>query len=254
MVNTFLTHEDFAVSARNLDRARLGKQRVEAYQILNLIEDLKLLSGLLDIPLDPANLRESIKKIYQAEKKLDVFVVVGPDEVFQIDRYLVQVQKIIRVLDGEEVEETRQMTIVNPYPNPISHPPAVRIDGDVVEETSFRPSPHPVKYTGTERIVKLGFANHPAVRMWFQHTDALKAYINAHIDEWVARGYTNNMRRYQVADGYSRPQWTLDPEFHRNHRAALLGKELDRHEKDWYITRDEFTSSGEFAGYIWPEL
>lgn len=36
-MNTFLPHPDFNVSARCLDRARLGKQRVEALQILNVL-------------------------------------------------------------------------------------------------------------------------------------------------------------------------------------------------------------------------
>ena len=62
MVNTFLTNEDFKISAKSLDRARLGKQRVEAYQILNLIEDIKRLSILLEIEIDPKNLKLSISK------------------------------------------------------------------------------------------------------------------------------------------------------------------------------------------------
>ena len=51
MVNTFLTSSDFVQSAKNLDRARLGKQRVEPYQVLNLIQDIKLLAPLLDVRL-----------------------------------------------------------------------------------------------------------------------------------------------------------------------------------------------------------
>lgn len=36
MVNTFLISSDFDKNAQLLDNARLGKQRVEAYQILNI--------------------------------------------------------------------------------------------------------------------------------------------------------------------------------------------------------------------------
>jgi len=36
-MQTFLPYEDFAASARVLDRQRLGKQRVEAWQILNAL-------------------------------------------------------------------------------------------------------------------------------------------------------------------------------------------------------------------------
>jgi hypothetical protein len=33
-----------------------------------------------------------------------------------------------------------------------------------------------------------GWKNHPAVKMWEGHTGALALYMNAMIDEWVARG------------------------------------------------------------------
>lgn len=36
-MNTFLPYPDFAASARSLDRARLGKQRVEAFQIIRTL-------------------------------------------------------------------------------------------------------------------------------------------------------------------------------------------------------------------------
>jgi hypothetical protein len=40
MVNTFVTHWPLQETFKRLDNARLGKQRVEAYQILNLITDV----------------------------------------------------------------------------------------------------------------------------------------------------------------------------------------------------------------------
>ena len=39
MVNTFLISSDFKQSAKFLDWRRLGKQRAEAFQILNIILD-----------------------------------------------------------------------------------------------------------------------------------------------------------------------------------------------------------------------
>jgi hypothetical protein len=41
MVNTFLPYSDFAKTASVLDNKRLGKQRVEAKQIIDIIEKLK---------------------------------------------------------------------------------------------------------------------------------------------------------------------------------------------------------------------
>jgi hypothetical protein len=40
-VQTFLPYPDFAASARVLDRQRLGKQRVEAWQILNTLTGVR---------------------------------------------------------------------------------------------------------------------------------------------------------------------------------------------------------------------
>ena len=44
MVNLFLTDSDYRKSAKNLDDKRLGKQRVEAFQILTLLQDLNFLA------------------------------------------------------------------------------------------------------------------------------------------------------------------------------------------------------------------
>ena len=49
-MQTFLPYEDFRASARVLDRQRLGKQRVEAKQILQALERPGEPSGWEDIP------------------------------------------------------------------------------------------------------------------------------------------------------------------------------------------------------------
>ena len=43
---------------------------------------------------------------------------------------------------------------------------------------------------------KVGWMNHPARFMWIGYMDALKLYHNVCIQEWVARGYNNNMKLY----------------------------------------------------------
>lgn len=52
MVNTFLVCEDFEASAKELDNKRLGKQRVEAFQILNILKTLEHISGLEGLTVD----------------------------------------------------------------------------------------------------------------------------------------------------------------------------------------------------------
>ena len=54
LLNTFLICPDYAASAAGLDRKRLGKQRVEAYQALNLVRSLRYLGTHYRAPL-PSN-------------------------------------------------------------------------------------------------------------------------------------------------------------------------------------------------------
>ena len=45
-----------------------------------------------------------------------------------------------------------------------------------------------------------GWHRHPAVQMWKGYRLALRAYANAIISEWVARGYVNNIPLYDVPE------------------------------------------------------
>lgn len=73
-------------------------------------------------------------------------------------------------------------------------------------------------------IIKLGYGLHAAVRMWFGYTYALKHYYNTIIDEWVRRGYVNNMSKYNIVDKIIYPPWFGDENFHNSHRSVLLAK------------------------------
>jgi hypothetical protein len=205
MVNTFLVDEDFRESAKKLDNRRLGKQRVEAYQILNLIENIRILSvqsGIRCMGDFQVFIRE-IKKWYQ--KKPFVYILSG--------EFLIEHLK-----QGDEHEEWNKNKIT-------------------VE-------------TG-ERVIKMGFCNHPIVEMWFGYEDALKEYIDSHIDEWKARGYKNTMKRYGVKGG-EKPVWCSWKKFHDNHKGALINKEVDREEKIWYQKMDDFVVVKEdYVDYIW---
>ena len=52
---------------------------------------------------------------------------------------------------------------------------------------------------------KGGWLNHPAVKMWFNHEDALAAYHNAMLYEWMYRGYINNMPKLPHSNNYIIP-------------------------------------------------
>ncbi len=50
MVNTFLPHADFVQTAKTLDNKRLGKQRVEAKQIINILSVKNYAGGWANHP------------------------------------------------------------------------------------------------------------------------------------------------------------------------------------------------------------
>lgn len=68
-----------------------------------------------------------------------------------------------------------------------------------------------------------GWSKHPASKMWEGYEDALSLYYNIIIDEWIARGYKNNMQQIDVPTCVM-PRWLGNPVFHASHRSNLLRK------------------------------
>jgi len=89
-----------------------------------------------------------------------------------------------------------------------------------------------------------GWVNHPATQMWKGHTCFLAMYCNAMIDEWVSRGYKNNMQKLPHCSNPRPPWWWGWRPVHMSHRAALNRKKPDYYHFD----------AGDYMnwGYIWP--
>ncbi|CAH6418881.1 Hypothetical protein POVN_LOCUS605 [uncultured virus] len=94
-----------------------------------------------------------------------------------------------------------------------------------------------------------GWRNHPAVKMWEGYAPALKAYINAHIDEWARRGKNNNTKpKLEVNEKVVYPWWMQTEAIYHSHRANLLRKDptyyaaLLPHTDEAYLGK----------GYFWP--
>ena len=220
MVNTFLTDANFSVSASSLDSRRLGKQRVEGLQILRLIEHLTFCAKYFrdPIPPDHRQRREWIRSIVRKYQALPYRFIIRETSI----RLFIQV----------DLNVFRQIPKKMHFKKPIT-----------IEGIEIHPS---------DIVMSFGFVYHPAVQMWLGHKDALCAYINAHIQEWIRRGNANTMKIYAIPEVYSRPEWTYDEKIHRIHRASLLKKEKERNESPWYIQQDTFINAGEFTDYEWP--
>ena len=84
-----------------------------------------------------------------------------------------------------------------------------------------------------ERTDTKGWRNHPITKMWKGYEDALKMYFNLCVEEWVYRGYNNNMLLENVPE-YPKikyPHWLGNKSFHSSHRANLLRKDYNYYHK-----------------------
>ena len=207
MVNTFITSKSYSKSASYLDRARLGKQRVEAYQILLLLQDLRAISRYFKISA-PAQINEDeINQEIQGHFERGVWI------------------KNIRLLYFRYLKK--------------GNSPLLRRLNN-----------------GKERKITLGFSSHPILKMWVGYEESLKRYINIHIDEWVARGYKNTMKKYTIDPQKEiLPWWIRFPWVKYSHKSSLLRKEKYRNEKEHYVKNPKFTSktpeNWKKCGYLW---
>ena len=85
--------------------------------------------------------------------------------------------------------------------------------------------------------------NHPAVLMWKGYEDALLAYQDAMIKEWIRRGYRNNML-LRSSGTYENPPWLGDSRLHLSHQSNLVRKN-----PEYY--GPIFNIHGELP-YFWP--
>ena len=91
-----------------------------------------------------------------------------------------------------------------------------------------------------------GWIHHPAVRMWQGYHHALALYHNLCIEEWIRRGYNNNMpllRIYQQR--LVMPPWMGSRKFHASHRQTLLWKNPEHYSQFGWKEEPKYE-------YVWP--
>lgn len=90
------------------------------------------------------------------------------------------------------------------------------------------------------------WSNHPAVLMWHGHVNELKYYCNCMIEEWIRRGYVNNMQLYTITK-LKMPWFIGVDSIHYSYQANLLRKDYSYYSKIFNLPKFY-----EGAGYIWP--
>jgi hypothetical protein len=97
----------------------------------------------------------------------------------------------------------------------------------------------------TGRTTSSAWKNHPAVLMWKGCEDALALYADTCIEEWIRRGYRNNMPLMSSSQDPKMPRWLGDPGYHAAHRSNLLRKDFAYYSQFGWLEPDTLP-------YIWP--
>ena len=109
---------------------------------------------------------------------------------------------------------------------------ACQILGDITGETSHR-------------------INHPATKMWMGYSEALKVYINACRREWLKRGYTCKLEKFEIdEDNLIWPWWFTCDALHLSHICSLIRKKPDHYNNMFELNDDEKIWLD--YGYMWP--
>lgn len=228
MVNTFITSTDYKKCAQNLNSQRLGKQRVEAMQLLHILQDAHFVAKRkkISFPQFQSNFSTSPKEIASVFKARCKWL----DDVIAL-------YKKLNYIYIKRKSDNKIFKLGKEYKKK-------------VDKQKFR-------------ILLGGFSSHVAAKMWCGYETSLKIYINQCIHEWKKRGFQNNMEIYKAEDGEAplwineKPWWITKTDLIINsHKTALLRKETERGEEPWYWKKKDFTKLAETDfyeyGYIWP--
>lgn len=94
-----------------------------------------------------------------------------------------------------------------------------------------------------------GWQNHPAVKMWRGHTEALAQYGIVMCREWIGRGYNDTLleRFYPYAPSMQSdwPEWLDRPDIALSHRSNLVRKMPAHYGMFWPDVPNDLP-------YIWP--
>ena len=89
--------------------------------------------------------------------------------------------------------------------------------------------------------------NHPCIKMWNGYMGALAEYHNIMIEEWIKRGYVNNMSYILCQEPYDYPWWLGDENFHRAMRSRLIEKD-----EKYYLPLFPNDKGFNDSKYLWP--
>ena len=231
MVNTFLVDKDFRVSASKLDNLRLGKQRVEAYQILIALTQLRFLARYFSIPDYPVGIDTP-----KTQREAWIHSVLSSFKLSGYSAMHIRGDILILYQPGQALPRKPESG------NKLLYDSATGLVFEVKgkRQKVVASGPWDTFVIPGEELITTGFRKHPAVCMWLGFEESLKDYINAHIETWIARGKNNTMRTYAISPNYLRPTWTFSDAVINNFKSTLIEREIQRTEPIWYMKQGDF--------------
>jgi hypothetical protein len=76
-----------------------------------------------------------------------------------------------------------------------------------------------------------GWAHHPIVHMWYGYEQSLKRYVNTMIQEWIKRGFVNNMPLHKLSSIPPIPWFVKCQPINLSHQASLIRKNPEHYRK-----------------------
>lgn len=94
---------------------------------------------------------------------------------------------------------------------------------------------------------KVGWGNHPAVKMWVGHLEYLKHYYNVFLSESIHnRSIDTKLQPMECnINGVKPPPWLFNKAFHDSHKSNLLRKDYKYYSQfGWDVPNN--------LKYVWP--
>lgn len=98
-----------------------------------------------------------------------------------------------------------------------------------------------------QRGEKAGWQNHPAVKAWRGHENALIRYASVLLEEWKNRGgnYSKPLPQEDPAETEELPAWWGRLDVHGSHKRRLMAKAPEHYSQFWPGLKPS-------EEYVWP--
>lgn len=240
MVNTFVVSSDFQKCAEILDNKRLGKQRVEAMQILDIILKLHIIANYFSLEKFPAYSLFSPNDHQSMENAVSHFISCCKWVDSVLEFYEKNNKKYLARINGKLVEVDSLLPVFRDVR-------CNKNDANIVIDRKKYSRNEVILPLMGDTIFSMGFSHHPIVKIWVGFEDALRSYTNFCIEEWVDRGFSNTMKKFTISSKFQLPWWVYS-------EPVILAYKSNLIRKDPVFYGNKFPGISNNLLYIWPSM